>query len=78
MAKDNATLDKMKHATFKAFKEDRLNIDDVVEFCNFALAFCNAESLKSASKRYGVSVQAITKRKEVKIIAGKKFFCEND
>lgn len=78
MPKPNPTLDKMKKATFIAFQEGRLDIDDVVEFCNFALDFCNAEPLTAAAQRLGISPQAAAKRKEVKVIVGKKFFCENE
>ena len=74
---NRTTLDKMKHATYKAVQENRLSNDDLVEFCNFVIDFLNPESLSDAAKRKGVSVQAISKHKEVKLIGGKKFYCEN-
>ena len=63
------TLEKMKEATAKAILENRLSNNDLVNFCNFALSFLNPESLSQAAKRKGISVQAISKHKEVKRIS---------
>jgi len=78
MHNNHSTLEKMKDATLLALQENRLDNDDLVNFCNFTLWLLNAESLASASRRKGISIPAISKHSEVKIIAGKKFYCEND
>lgn len=75
--KNKATIDKMKEATFMAIQRGDLDVDDIVDFCNFTLGFYNVESVANAAKRLGISKQAVSKHKNVKIIGGKKYYLDN-
>lgn len=76
--KNRSTKEKAMIATDKAVKEDRLNIDDLVELINQKGDYLNAMTCAEYAKRENISVQAAAKSKHCKIILGRKFVCDNE
>lgn len=72
------TLSNFKRALFKAVQEDRLSMNDLLEFIKECGMYANIQSVRSYAEQEGISPQAAAQSKYVVKLWGKKFIARND